>query len=210
MNLFSNDIDLLAAEPSLFLDAYRPNQVISKGANAQLAQTVLTAASANFTAAQTQPGDVIYLTTGDSIIDGCFEIVSVDSATRLTVSILRHDSTLSPIPVGTSSSVLWRICTYRPQTAATSLQIAGQLGIADETILNPQDLRQACALGVLSGLFASLSQGTGASDTAWHKHRYYADLHQKAMVRCRILLDTNADGQPDTERLGGVITLKRD
>ncbi len=210
MYLFSKDIDLLAAEPSLFIEAYRPCQVISKGANAQLAQTALTAAGANFTTAQVQPGDVIYLTTGDGLIDGCFEIVSVNSATQLTVSILRHDSTLSPIPIGTSSSVLWRICTYRPQAAVVSLQIAGQLGIADETILNPQDLRQASAFGVLSGLFAALSQGTGASDTAWHKHRYYTDLHQKAMVRCRILLDTNADGFPDSQRLGGVITLKRD
>lgn len=210
MNLFSNDIDLLAAEPSLFIEAYRPNQVVSKGANAQLAQTVLTAAGANFTAAQVQPGDVIYLATGDGLIDGCFEIVSVNSATQLTVSILRHDSTLPPIPVGTSSSVLWRICTYRPQTAAMGIQIAGQLGIADQTILNPQDLRQASAFGVLAGLFAALSQGSGAADTAWHKHRYYADLHQKAMVRCRILLDTNADGLPDSQRLGGIITLKRD
>ncbi len=76
----------------LFGELHLPSQVKAGGTGASLSGTTLTAAGADFIAAEIEAGGVIYLRSADGTLDGAFEIVSVDSATALTVSVVRADA----------------------------------------------------------------------------------------------------------------------
>ena len=82
-----------------------------------------------------EPGSVIYLRSADGSIDGAYEVVTVDSAEQLCVSVLRGDSQDNPIalPAGSTSSpqaepqatgIFYRISTLRPQIEEVSLRLA--------------------------------------------------------------------------------------
>ena len=63
----------------------------------ELAGTTFEASGANFVSAGVEAGDCVYLRSADGILDGVYEIVAVDSATQLCVSVLRADSEADPI-----------------------------------------------------------------------------------------------------------------
>ena len=88
---FSNDVDILKYEPILFGELYLPWQVLAAGTGGTLSGTTFTAADADFVNAQVAAGGVIYMQSVDGSLDGAYEIVTVDSPTQLTVSVLRPD-----------------------------------------------------------------------------------------------------------------------
>ena len=104
MAQFSDDVDMVRYEPILFGELCFANQVLISGEGGTLSGTTFTVAGVDFEAAQVSDGCVIYLRSADGVIDGCYEIVSVDSATQLTVSVVRADSSVkmesSDITVG--------------------------------------------------------------------------------------------------------------
>ena len=89
---FSNDADILKYEPMLFGQLYLPWQVLAAGTDGTLSGTTFTTSGADFVSAQIAAGGVIYMQSADGQLDGAYEIVSVDSATQLTVSVIRSDS----------------------------------------------------------------------------------------------------------------------
>ena len=89
---FSNDADILRYEPVLFGELYLPGQVLTAGTGGQLEGTTFTASGADFVSAQVSAGGVVELQTADGALDGAYEIVAVDSATQLSVSVVRSDS----------------------------------------------------------------------------------------------------------------------
>jgi hypothetical protein len=102
--VFSNDADVLKYEPVLFGELHLSSQVLASGTGGVLSGTTFTASGADFVSALVSAGGVVYLQSADSVLDGAFEIVSVDSATQLTVSVLRPDSSGSVVaPVAASS-----------------------------------------------------------------------------------------------------------
>jgi hypothetical protein len=72
---------------------------------------------------------VVYLQSADSVLDGAFEIVSVDSATQLTVSVLRPDSSGSVVAPVAASSITYRVCTYGPQAYEVGFALTEYFGI---------------------------------------------------------------------------------
>jgi hypothetical protein len=220
MNSFSNDVDILRYEPSLFGDLHFAGQVLSSGSGAEISGTTLTAADADFNAAKITAGMVIYLQSADGVVDSVYEIVSVDSATQLTVSVLRADGQTEVVGLTDGEDVNYRICTYQPQSGEIFLQLTQHFGlrpgVADglysaDDILDVSVLRQVSVYGVLSIIYAAL---TGRADdneeNFWKKSRYYRQLYEKAMQRCRVSIDLGDDGVADSVRSGASVRLLRD
>jgi len=119
MVTFSNDVD----EPILFGELHLPWQVLACGTDAVLTGTTLTAADADFTNSGILPGGVIHLKAADGTLDGAYEIVSVDLATQLTVSVLRSDPADTAVAPPASDGVEYRVSTLAPQAGEVAFQL---------------------------------------------------------------------------------------
>jgi hypothetical protein len=216
-----SDTDILRYEPALFGELHPANQVLETGQAGELSGATFEAGGADFVSAGIEPGDVIYLRSADGILDGVFEIVTVDSATQLCISVLRGDSECDPIAPSVSgplSDVFYRVSTLGPQIAEVSLRLTEYFGIkpgkADsdysaEDILDTQEIRQVCAAGVIALAYATL-MSSGDEERFKEKVLHYEQLFEKGKERCRIALDANGDGVADSVRFGGCGRLIRE
>jgi hypothetical protein len=220
MDLFSNDVDLLKFEPGLFSGSYFPGQVLCKGANGVLSGTTFTASGENFTGKGVAAGGVIFLQSLDGMINAAYEIVSVNSATQLTISIVRGDSEQAAIPVGNASGLIYRIATFAPQAVEAMVEIttwiglrpgAAEAGYGVEDIFDIKPLHLLSAYRVLVMIFATLC-GTeeGTDKTYTQKRDYYLSLYNSTLQRIRIALDTNHDGTAEKIITGGSVRLVRE
>ena len=220
MNSFSSDVDIMRYEPSLFGDLHFAGQVLVGGTGGEVSGTAFNAENADFSAAKIVTGMVVYLQSADDVIDGAFEIVSVDSTTQLTVSILRADGQDEAIALRDADNISYRICTYQPQSSEIFLQLTQHFGlkpgVADgmysaDDILDGSVLRQVSVYGVLSIVFASLAgRSDDNEENFWKKSRYYRQLFEKALQRCRVCIDLGDDGITDSVRSGASVRLLRD
>jgi hypothetical protein len=220
MNIFSSDIDILRYEPSLFGDLYFATQVLISGSGGEISGTTFSALNTDFNAAKIAAGMVIYLRSSDGAIDGVFEVVSVDSATQLTVSVLRADGQTEAVALQDAQDVSFRICTYQPQSNEVFLQLTQHFGlrpgVADgrfsaDDILDVSVLKQVSVYGVLSIIFATLAgRADETEENFWKKSKYYRQLFEKALQRCRICIDLGDDGVADSAAGGGSVRLLRD
>jgi hypothetical protein len=216
-----SDRDILKYEPALFGVSFPANQVIAAGTNGVLAGTTFGANGVNFVLAQVESGDCIYLKSADGKLDGVYEIVAVDSATQVCVSVLRADSQSNPIapPAGTQvTGVTYRVSTYKPQIADVSLRLMEYLWIkpgearsdinADE-ILNSDEVRQLCAMGTIATVYWMMAAGPDDTNL-WSKAQHYEQLFGNGMERCRVAIDKDGDGVVDGVRYGGCGRLFRE
>lgn len=219
MNSFSNDVDILKYEPSLFGDLHFAGQVLAKGLGGEISGTAFTAQGADFNAAQIAAGMVVYLQSSDGVIEGAYEIVSVDSATELTVSVLRADGQSEAIALTDGQNVTYRICSYQPQSREISLQLAqhfdlrpanpdGKYSVDD--ILDTSVLRQASVYKTLSIIYAALTgKADDTQENLWEKSGYYQRLYEKALQRCKVSIDLGDDGLSDSVSSGSSVKLTR-
>ena len=220
MNSFSNDVDILKYESSLFGDLHFAGQVLISGTGGEIAGTTFSAANADFNAAKITASMVVYLQSIDGTVDGAFEIVSVDSATQLTVSVLRADRQDEAIALQDADNISYRICTYQPQSSEIFLQLTQHFGLrpgvadgmySNDDILDGSVLRQVSVYGILSIIFASLAgRSDDNEENFWKKSRYYRQLFEKALQRCRVCIDLGDDGVTDSVRSGASVRLLRD
>jgi hypothetical protein len=215
------DVDVLKYEPGLFGELHPANQVLATGENGEVSGTTFTAAGVDFETAGVEAGSVIYMRTADGSIDGAFEIVTVDSAEQICVSVLRGDLEEDPIapPAGApATGVFYRISTLRPQIEEVSLRLTEYFGIqpgdADseysaEEIADSEEIRQVCSTGVIAAVYAMLATNSG-DEGFWSKQKHYEQLFNKGRERCRLALDTNGDGIADSVRFGGCGRLIRE
>ncbi len=214
---FSNDVDVLKYEPALFGELHLPAQVKASGTGASLRGTTLAATQADFIAADVAAGGVVYLRSADGSVDGAYEIVSVDSATQLTVSVLRADATQPAVAPPIGGEVSYRISTLGPQAADAAFQLTEHFGIrpgdpaseiSPESLVDIEGLRRTSVLLVISNVYATWAgcrEGEGLSQ----KSRLYRQLFEKARQRCHVSVDLGSDGVADVHRIGGVVRLVR-
>lgn len=215
---FSSDIDLLKHEPVLFGELHLPSQVLTQGTGAELSGTTLTDGAGNFTGTGVEAGGVVYLKSADGALDGSYEIISVDSATQLTVSVLRADTVDSPIAPPQASDISYRVSTFAAQATEAAFQLTEYFGIQPgnptseitiDNIVDTEGLQRASAFAVISAVYATWASRI-ASECHWQKSLHYKQLFEKARQRCRLSIDLGTDGIADIARLGGAIKLLRD
>ncbi len=216
MLCLSNDVDILRCEPVLFSELHLREQVIACGSAAALSGTTLTAPGADFPAAGVAAGCVVYLSSADGAVHGSYEVVSVDSPTTLTVSVVRADASAQPIAPPAADDVIYRVCTYRPQAVQVARQLTEQFGLTgDERGYTPDDivdgdaLRQSSTYAVIAALYA-MHAGAADQDGLWEKNRHYQRLSDATGRRCTLALDADGDGITDLVRDGGCPRLVRE
>ena len=215
---FSNDADILKYEPILFGELYLQGQVLTAGSGGALSGTSFTAGDADFVSAQVQAGGVIYLQSADGSLDIGAEIVSVDSATQLTVSVVRAYSDDTPIAPKAAADISYRISTFGPQAEEAAFRLTEHFGIGPGRpastidagdILDTSVLKQASVFAVLSGVYAMLAS-EAENENFWKKSLHYKKLFEKARERCQLSIDTDGDGVADVTMVGASARLVRD
>jgi hypothetical protein len=218
MATFSNDVDVLKYEPVLFAELHLPSQVKARGTGAALSGTTLTAAGANFVAAEIEAGGVIYLQSANETLDGAYEIVSVDSASTMTVSVVRADPADPAVAPPPATDITWRVCTFASQARDAAFELTQCFGIqpgdptsaiAVENLLDTEGLRRASVLRVIAKVYAMWASRP-AGECFWRKALFYEQLYQKARQRCHVTVDLGGDGVADLARVGGAVRLVRD
>lgn len=216
---FSKDRDILKYESVLFSDLYFPWQVLCQGSNGTLSGNAFTASLEDFVSCGVDAGGVIYLRTSDGSIDGCFEIVSVESTTELKISVIRADDDYSEIEIGEASDVTYRISTYVPQAREVLFELTRYFGIgpgdvvselSSDDIVDTEGLKLASVYAVIAGVYATVASKSGGDEGFWEKSRYYQKLFEKARSRCKLSLDTDGDGSVDKIKRAGSIRLVRE
>ena len=218
MATFSNDVDILKYEPVLFTELHLASQVRASGTGATLSGVALTAKGADFVAARVEAGGVIYLRSADGSLDGAYEIVSVDSATELTVSVVRAEVADPAVAPPAASDISYRVSTFAPQADDAAFQLTEYFGIRPgnptseigvENLLDTEGLRRVSVLKVISAVYTAWSNHTDG-ESFRRKSLLYQQLFEKARQRCHLTADLDADGVADVTRVGGAIRLVRD
>lgn len=213
---FCTDIDLLHWEPNICRDAAFASQTLLSGTG-NLAGSVFSISTGSFTTAHIAADQVIVL---GGAIEGSYPIVSVDSATQLTLSVLYDGlfpSSGDPAasPVGTSNGLTYAIRTFWPQRRIVSelLIVAAGLDPSDPTaadkIVNPSSLKRACTLGTLHLIYSALAAVAVEPENLNLRVELYERLYRRALKAARVELDLNDDGEADTARTLGVLDLER-
>ena len=218
MAKFSNDVDILKYEPILFGELHLSSQVLATGTGGTLSGTTLTAGGENFISSSVASGGVIYLQSADGLLDGAFEIVSVDSTTQLTISVVRADSDDEAIAPPASNDISYRVSTFDPQAGEVGFQLTEYFGIRPGNpdsvysvadVLDTNVLRKASVFAVIASVYAMLAS-KAEDESYWKKSLYYQKLFEKARERCRLSIDVGSDGVADITKLGASVRLVRD
>ena len=214
---FYQDVDLLKWEPVLFRDLALTSQRLCEGGDGVLSGTTFTSSSGDFTSRGVKAGHVIYLSDEAAGLDGCYEVVSVDSATQLTVSVVRQSLEDDPIAPPSGSEISYRVSTFDPQAEEAAYSLLQYFGIEatdeeggrENEVLNSRALRQTAVFAVLSLVFASSSGGNEDSEGFWKKSLRYQEMFNSARVKVRLEIDTNQDAQAERFSSGGTVRLRR-
>jgi len=215
---FSNDADILKYEPVLLGELHLPWQVLAAGTGGALSGTTFTASGADFVSAQVSASGVVYLQSADGTLDGAYEIVSVDSATQLSVSVIRPDSDGELIAPPAATDISYRISTFGPQANEVGFQLTEYFGIKPgnpaseidaEDVLDTDVLKRASVFAVISSVYAMLASKV-KDENFWKKSQHYQNLFVKARERCQLSIDVGSDGVPDITRVGASAKLVRD
>jgi len=205
-------------EPILFGELHLPQQVLATGTGATLSGTTFTASGADFVSAQVSAGGVVYLQSADGSLEGAYEIVSVDSVTQLTISIIRSDSKNAAVAPPPATDISYRISTFGPQANEVGFQLTEYFGISPgnpaseidvEDVLDTSVLKQASVFAVISSVYAMLAS-KAKDENFWKKSLYYQKLFAKARQRCRLSIDLGTDGLADVTIVGASGRLVRD
>ena len=218
--IFCTDVDLLHWEPNIFRDAAFASQTLIAGTG-DIAGTTFTIASGSLTAAHVSAGGVAVLSGG---VAGSYPIVTVGSATQMTLSVLYDqlypdEGAGAASPVGSATGLGFAVRTFWAQRKVVSdllTQAAGvgaALGEAGKgTILNIESLRRACVLGTLQMIYNALAApGTdGAAAELRVRADLYERLYRRAVRLARVELDLDGDGVADTRRALNVVRMGRE
>jgi len=213
---FCQDRDLLCIEPIVYLSGDAVGRQLVVGGDGAIGGTTFTSAGSDFVSSGVEAGMV--LCTYDTIpAEGrVWEILSVDSATTLTISVLRVDVDAPPVapPAGTGLSFYVR--SFGPQIHSVSATLAEKLrqlaevaGIASADFADSVQLRVTTAHGALAGVFLARADNARPHDANWIK----AEFHRAEFLRCqdqlRLAVDVDGDGLAEQTRTLGNVYLKR-
>jgi hypothetical protein len=210
MKYFSTDVDIMRIEPMLFSEWNLSGEVVSAGAGGVVAGGKFTAANASFIAAGIEPGYVVYLSNAANTINNRFEIISVDSATQLTVSVARADFNDPPRVPAPATDINYRVCSYAAQANIAFHRLCARFAITPEeaeTIDNIHTLSEASTYLTMSIAFSAIATRDAYSPDLIAKSEKYARAYLSSLEHVRFIVEIDGFLVPKS---GGELYLTRD
>lgn len=203
--MYCSDTDLLRWEPTIFSEAAFASQTLLSS-DCSLAGTTLTLTGpASFAASHVSAGHVV---TISGTLDGGYPIVSIDSPTTATVSIL-HDGLDAALPLTAPinlapAALHVAVRSFSPQRQIVSELLTWMCGIrpgSSARVLNADVLRRPCALGTLHMIYNAMA-AAAIPDSAdlVVRAELYERLYRKSLRGIVVELDLDGDGRIDAQR----------
>ncbi len=217
MSSFCQDRDILGIEPVAFLGGgfHSASQFVA-GSDGVLSGTTVTSAGCDFTAAGIAAGMVLCTTETISSEGSTWEIISVDSATTLTVSVLRAGATDPAVAPPAGSGLSFYIRSFAVRITKVSSTLAEKLrtlsevaGIGQADFADSAQLSVTTVYGVLADVFLARADNGRANDANWPKADFYRNEFIHSQNRLRLALDADGDGTAERTRTLGNVILKR-
>jgi len=216
MNEFCQDRDLLGIEPAVFLSSGRGGSKLIVGTNGQLSGTTFTSSGSNFSSAGVKPGMVLTVYTTIPAEGRAYEIISIDTAAQLTVSVLRPSVEGVAIAPPSGTALQFIVLTYAAQIGRVSDALSEKLRamveaspIASADFADSAQLRQAAAYGTLAAVLVAQAENASAEDANWGKAEHYRAEFARLQTQLRLAIDVDGDGLAEQTRTLGNVTLRR-
>jgi len=216
MSIFCQDRDLLSSEPVIFIGGGFVGQELTSGSDGAISSATFTSAGSNFTSAGVTAGMVLCTYTDSPSEGSAMEVVSVDSATQLTVSVLRADADGDAVAPPAGTGLNFYIRTFAAQIAGISATLAEKLrqavevaGISSADFADSQQLRMTTATGSLSAIFVARADNATEQDANWVKAEHYRKQFARQQLQLRLAVDADGDGEAEQTRTLGNISLRR-
>ena len=210
--MFCSDIDLLRWEPNIALEASFATQTLLTGTGS-VSGTTLTLAAGSFTDGHVRPGLIACLS---GTLQGCFPILSVDTPTTCTLSVIYEgldDTPTIPASPGSAAGLQVAIRSFYPQRRIISdllLRMAGVEQSKSEVILNLEDFRRAGVLGTLHLIYSAMATAAVEhSSDLTVRAELYERLYRKSLRSLVAEIDTNHDGEPDRRQALRIVQFTR-
>ncbi len=208
--MFAQDRDLLVLEPALLREAGWAGQR-TLDTTGSVAGSALTLASGSFVDAGVGAGSV-------ALVDGlAVEVVSVESGTRATVSLLRgrRDGPTVPPPPADARPV--RVYSFAPQLEAAHRRVLLMIGVDpdghgplhESCVTNPGDLVRLEALCALEMVYAGADPAAGGPVAHGARAEMYARRFHEERGRVSAFIDFDGDGIPEARRYLSVMHMGR-
>ncbi len=205
--MFAKDRDLWVLEPGLHKDvAWDGQRLLS--VTGSLNGTALTIDSGSFVESGIESGHVV-------IFDGVvLEVVSVESGTEATVSLMRGDLSSNAIPGVSATGRNVEVYGYGPQLGIVHRQVMVMLGIDpdsddDSVVTNAGGLVRLEALGALHLIYTSAGAPGRARDQFDSRARMYRSRFASERERVVAMIDLDGDGIAETTRRPNAFVLDR-
>lgn len=210
--MFSQDRDLVVFEPGLMRDvAWAGQRRLSTVGG--ISGTQLTITTGSFVDAGVTGGHVV-------LFDGItLEVVSVDSPTTASVSLMRADVLGASVPPLDAPARTMSVTDFSPQRAIVHRQILSMLGLdatsetahgADaSSVTNPGALRRLETLGTLHLIYAGASAPARGVDRYEQRAALYLERFRRERESVVAMIDTDGDGIAEVVRRPNVHTLGR-
>jgi len=210
--MFSFDRDLVVHEPGLMRDVGWAGQrrLYALGS---VSGTQLTLNSGSFTDSGVEAGHVVVFD------DVTLEVVSIDSSTTATVSLMRGDvsgAAVPPIAASNRSVVMYdfsaqRSIVHRQVLTMLGIDAPGEevFGVDESMITNPGALMRLETLGTLHLIYAGASAPSRATDRYEKRAELYRQRYQRERESVVAMIDTDGDGIAEATRRPNAIVLER-
>lgn len=205
---FSNDSNLLAYEPRLFIDVPLRGQELLRITDGLLVGSTLTSITGGLSALTLNHVATVSSSPADA---ASFAIASITDDNTLQLSGLH-------LGLSASESLTLSVRTFEPQVSLVHSEILASLGIdahdpilplSDSAVVSTELIGRIESLGTLWRIFEA---GQGVSDRAEAfkaKAEEYRKRYIGALASARVLIDTDGDGVADCWRSPAVGQLTR-
>lgn len=208
MTTFSNDADLLAIEPNVFVDLPMIGQQRLAVADAAVSGTTVSTVTGGATAIAS--GSVVTLRQSPAIA-ASYAVASVDDDNTLTLAG-------APSRFDGVTGLSMTSHTFLPQALAVHDDLLGAVGIDVDDPDQPYDasaivstglMKRLEVLGTLSRAYRAATQLDGGNEQVEASADGYERRFARAVGAARVLIDTDGDGRADTWRCPAVRQLVR-
>ena len=199
--MFAMDRDLLVIEPGLFREVLWNGQRLLSGTG-DLSGTTLTLTGGSFTDGGIAAGHVVLI---DSVP---MEVVSVQSATDATVSIMRNDVQSNVVPGKDVTGAVVEVFSFGPQVGIVHRQIMSMIGIdmddpeglGDAAVTNPGAMVVLESLGALHLIYASAGAPGRGGEAFLDRAKLYQQRFSMERGGVVAFIDLDGDGVAETRR----------